>query len=148
MRLTREKRIALELLGPPVLGGGMAAAWAVVDLARNANVPVTNALIAAPALVLLYLVFVIPMIGIQAGAYALVMEWRFARGLDPRSWGTVGLSTALGFVSGIVVALVYGMDRKDTWYLFNSVGLTVGFVLGMLIKRWSPAGKTALQGAR
>jgi hypothetical protein len=145
MTLTREKRIALELLGPPVLGGSMAAAWAVVDLARNANVAVTNALVAGPALLLLYLAFAIPMIGIQAGGYALVMEWRFARGLDPRGWRMVGLSTALGFASGAVVALAYGMDRKDTWYLFNSIGPTVGFVLGLLIKHWSPEEKTAAE---
>lgn len=86
---------------------------------------------------LIYSLFAFPMIGVQAACYAAVMEWRFSCGLTPYSWWSVTLSTFLGYLSGLPLALGYGYERKDTWYLFNILGPTVGLVLGLLIKRWS-----------
>jgi hypothetical protein len=68
------------------------------------------------------------------------MEWRFARGLDPRSWRSVGLSTVLGFFSGAAIVAAYGFSGSDIfflWLLFGGTGLAVGFILGVLIKALS-----------
>ncbi len=144
MTFTRGKRIALEVLGPPLLGGAAATLWAWgMMVYRNPHNFETFGAMAAqlsalPWLWLLYGVMAFPMSGIQTILYAAIMEWRFSRGLDPHSWRSVALSTVLGYASGAVIAFGYGYERKETWYFFNSLGLAVGFVLGWLIRRLSP----------
>jgi hypothetical protein len=144
MNFTRGKRIALEVLGPPLLGGAAATLWAWgMMVYRNLYTIETFGAMAAqlsalPSLWLLYGVFAFPMMGVQAILYAAIMEWCFSRGLDPRSWRSVALSTGLGFASSAVIGFGYGYERKETWYFFNGFGLAVGFVLGWLIRRLSP----------
>jgi hypothetical protein len=143
MKLTRGKRIALELLGPPLVGGALATMWAWSRQASSSLYQyesiweATALLRAMPAMWLLYGMFAFPMVGLQAAVYTAIMEWRFSRSLDPRSWRSVVLSTMLGYLSGLPLAFGYGYERKDTWYFFNIVGLVVGFVLGLFIKIWS-----------
>jgi len=144
MKLARRQRIALELLGPPLLGGAMAALWTwstlVFRVVREESFwAVGRHLNTIPVLLLTYVVFAFPAIGIQAGCYAAIMEWRFSRGLAPGSWRSVALSTLLGFLSGLPLALGYGYENKDTWYLFNFLGPAVGLGLGLLIRRWNRA---------
>ncbi len=143
MTFTRRKRIALEALGPPVLGGAAATGWAwgatvyhsLYRLETGEDWAATLGLM--PTYWFLYGMMAIPMSGIQAILYAAIMEWCFARGLDPRSWRSVALSTLLGFAAGAIIAVGYGYERKETWYFFNSLGVVVGFVLGWLIRRLS-----------
>lgn len=143
MTFTRGKRIALELLGPPILGGAAATLWAWSSLVHQSLhryvslVEAADLLVALPGLWLLYGTFAFPMIGLQAMGYTAIMEWRFSRGLDPCGWRSVALSTVLGYASGAVLAVGYGYERKETWYFFNGLGLAVGFVLGRLIRRLS-----------
>lgn len=143
MKITRGKRIALEVLGPPLLGGAGATLWAWGTIVyHNLHQIETFGAAAAqlrilPCLWLLYGTFAFPMIGLQAAGYAAILEWRFSRGLDPRSWRSVVLSSVLGYLSCLPLALGYGYERKETWWLFNLLGPAVGLVLGLLIKRWT-----------
>lgn len=149
MKLTRGRRIAVGLLGPPLLGGALATLWAwgtlmYLSLYRYESIWETvSQLRMIPAMWLLYGVFAFPMIGVQAACYTAIMEWRFSRGLSPRSWRAVALSAILGYLSGLPIALGYGYARKETWYFFNLLGPTVGLLLGLLIKRWSAGKETA-----
>jgi hypothetical protein len=88
------------------------------------------------------------MIAVQSGCYAAIMEWRFSRGLDPRSWRATALSTALGYLSGLPLALGYGYERRETWWLFNLLGPVVGLTLGLLIRRWSARPATPPSGEK
>ncbi|HVZ66488.1 MAG TPA: hypothetical protein VG936_18130 [Lacunisphaera sp.] len=144
MSLTRRDRIALELLGPPLLGGAAAGIWAWATLLQHA-VPrpgtfsaFAGHLAALPYSCLVYTLFAFPMIGIQAGCYSAILEWCFSMGLSPRSLRSVALSTALGYLSGLPLALGYGYDRNDTWYFFSVVGPVVGGVIGLIIRRGTP----------
>jgi hypothetical protein len=140
MKFTRGKRIALELLGPPLLGGALATLWAwgaLVYLSCYQYESLWDVARLIPVMWLFYGVFAFPMISIQAAGYAAVMEWRFSRGLSPRSWRAVALSTVLGYLSGLPLAIGYGYARKDTWYLFNILGPVIGLVLGLMIRRFS-----------
>lgn len=146
MPLTRRKRIALELLGPAFIG----AAPFIVALAGfslwetfTKNQPWKFPLEALQGIGMILLVAYV-CVGIQSILFTAILEWQFARGLDPRSWRAVGLSSLLGLASGAVVALAYGFKRDDQlglWLFWGGFGLAVGFTLGLLIKWRSP--KTA-----
>ncbi|HEY4245538.1 MAG TPA: DUF1731 domain-containing protein [Lacunisphaera sp.] len=134
--LTRGWRIAIEILGPAPIG---ALVWVVGTGVRNLwmtsenGMLVTNALMALPLAILFAYFFV----GIQSLFYTAILEWSFARGLDPGSWSTVGLSTVLGLVSGVVIVAASGFSRAGvTESLISSggVGVSVGLILGLLIK--------------
>src|SRR6187455_2945459 len=85
MKFSRRKRITLELLGPPILGGGLVTLWAWGSLVFNSlyryEFPgeAAGQLRLLPAMWLLYGLFAFPMIGVQSGCYAAIMEWRFSR---------------------------------------------------------------------
>lgn len=136
MNFTRRKRIALELLGPPLLG--------VIYFAANMVLVVTHPPPGTKASPLTEL-FIWTMVmvanayfwaGIPSLIYMLIMEWCFAHGLDPQSWLSVGLSSALGFLSGVCVNLL--LDAAHTFGSpFPAIGVAVGFALGWLIRRLS-----------
>ena len=143
MKFTRGKRIALEVLGPPALGAAIMtsviAVFAIAEAAeKGAALQRLKELAQAGTVAV---VFAYMLAGAQSIFYAFIMEWRFARGLDPRSWRSVGLSSALGFLSGAVIVLSLGW-RSDLlnawlWFAYGGLGLLVGFTLGLLIKRLS-----------
>jgi uncharacterized membrane protein len=66
----------------------------------------------------------------------LIMEWRFARELSPRSWRSVGLSSFLGALSGYVLITAAFGSRSDLDVVAAGagLGLAVGFLLGFFIK--------------
>jgi hypothetical protein len=142
MNLTRPKRIAIELLGPPFVGvlpfllvSLGSALWEAFGKKGNRETVLADLQLAATLMMFAY-VFV----GIQSILYTAIMEWRFLRGLDPCGWRSVRLSSLLGFSSGALVAFAYGFDRSNAfslWLFWGGLGLAVGFVMGLLIKVWS-----------
>ena len=146
MKFTRGKRIALELLGPPFVGTLIALALGSAKAIRESVLSGQWTgwdfrIIQGFVLGFIFsLPFAYIFAGVQSIVYTLIMEWRFALGLDPRNWRSVGLSTALGFASGAVICMGFGPAYSDTralWLYFGGIGLAVGFVLGLLIKSWS-----------
>ncbi len=143
MKFTRGKRIALEVLGPPFLGAILMttvfAAMAVAEALEKGEFRHRLEQVAQVTLMAVFVAYILA--GIQSVLYALVMEWRFARGLDPRSWKSVGLSCTLGFLSGAVIVLPMGWGRQLLnpwlWLIYGGLGLLVGFALGLLIRRLS-----------
>lgn len=140
MKFTRRKRIALELLGPPAIGAVLIitvfaglAAREVIEKGEALQRFKQVGQVALMAVMGAYL-----MAGVQSGLYALVMEWRFSRGLDPRSGKTVGLSSVLGFLAGAVIALAMGWRNEllnpALWLLHGGLGLVVGAAMGLLIR--------------
>lgn len=140
MNFTRGKRIALEVLGPPAMSAIIAttvfAAFAIVEAVEKEGTWHRLKQVAGVALAAVIGAYVLA--GVQSILYAFVMEWRFTRGLDPRSWRSVGWSTGLGFGAGGVIVLVVGWSNGFgevfAWLSFGGLGLLVGFALGLLIR--------------
>lgn len=133
--MTRGKRIALELLGPPFLGTVVLYAgsgvYAIVRWVQSGNPPGWNPAIFGA--ILGVLVFAYPIAGIPSIVYTLAMEWRFARGLKPDTWRTVRYSAVLGFLSGAAIGGVF-RGNLSVYLAMSGIGTVVGFVLGFLIK--------------
>ncbi|MCX6956157.1 MAG: hypothetical protein NTV51_28820 [Verrucomicrobia bacterium] len=142
--LTRGKRIALEVLGPPALGVVVmlvpAMVWeAAQTMARGGSMHVDVARAAYGFAYWLFAAYV--MMGIPSILFAAVMECAFARGLNPQSWWAVGLATGLGGgagcgVTAIPSALSSGIMEWSAIAAFTATGIAVGFLLGALI-RWA-----------
>jgi hypothetical protein len=137
--MTRGKRIALELIGPPFLGAVLWNVMLTAELlakmrADGFSLETTVRALQAVGVIFLfaYLVAGLPSIG-----YMLVMERFFARGLNPTSWRMVWLSTLLGSFCGAVIALATNKDLPVAWLLFIGTGMSVGFGLGLVIKTLS-----------
>jgi len=136
--VTRKQRIALEIFAPTLLGVLLPFAfWQGLAALRGASGQflLFQAQDLARSLIWVYLFGGPPSVG-----YMAIMEWRFARGLDPRSWRAVGLSTLLGLAAGLGIALflVFSWWPHATVPLnLGGIGLTVGFVLGLVIRRFS-----------
>ena len=150
MKLTRGKRIALELLGPPMIGatGLILISFAMALPGAITKHDLMHELKQLGAGILMIYVFAFIFSGLQSIFYAMIMEWHFAHGVNPHSWSSVGWSTGLGFAAGAAICLVYGFDRSDTlalWLYFGGIGTAVGFVLGVVIKTLSP--KSATEGS-
>lgn len=138
MTLTRKQRIAVEVLGPPLLGfilfygvlllpslgaainGGHVSFWDSRTLV-NFGFGLLAAYVFA---------------GVPSILYMIVMEWRFGRGLNPRSWRSVFLSSLLGAISGCMISVVSPGSRGEIEPIasFTGWGLAVGFLLGIFIK--------------
>lgn len=137
--MTRRLRIAFELLGPGFIGTVLllsATMGRMMPGNPDARSWTSGLLLAGYVLLVAYMCT-----GIQSIAYALSMEWRFRRGLDPTSWRSVRLSTALGFASGVGAARLLG-DRLSQQLqgsiFWGGLGLVVGFLMGLLIRWWTP----------
>ena len=94
MKLSRPRRIALELLGPAFLG---ALLQFTIGLVKTVAGSVVSGRWSDWSFRVLqgfavFLFFAYVFAGIQSVVYALVMEWRFARGLDPCSWRSASCS--------------------------------------------------------
>jgi hypothetical protein len=142
MKLTRGKRIALELIGPPILGVivslVMTEGHALWAFAQGDRRWLHEGGLFKDIWLILLIAYVFA--GLQSIVYTLVMEWLFSTGLDPRSWRSVVWSTALGFLSGAAIVAAYGWGRTDlfeSWLSFGGIGTAVGCGMGLLIKRLS-----------
>jgi hypothetical protein len=139
MTFTRGKRIALEVLGPPFLGGLGLTIFSVVVQLWNGISPMYILQETRDYLVVTfifsYVLGIVPSL-----AYMGVMETAFARGLDPACVRTVVFSSLLGVAAGlgIVVVLAWGRSTPVEYpVILAADGLLVGWSLGMLIKRLS-----------
>ena len=138
MKLTRPWRIVLEIFAPPPFG---VLAFLIYGTAANVLENGVQRILWKPSVDDLrslagMLVFSYVFAGFQSLVFAAIMEWRFSRGLSPRSWRTVMLSSALGFVSGVLAGLVAQRpaDLAGTIAFFGGVGLFAGFTIGCMIK--------------
>lgn len=141
MITTRKQRIAVEVLGPPLLGWVLiygffftSALWNAIEQGHVFAWQSPTLSEIGVGLAVAYWVA-----GIPSVFYTLVMEWRFARGLNPRSWNSVCLSSLLGLLSGC--ALLFVASGRE-WKLEATVacgiaGSAVGFMLGVVIKKTS-----------
>ena len=143
MKLTCGKRIALELLGPAALGAGIISLFYIGAAACDIVVKgkaLLKTLGEVGSVMLFCLMMAYLFVGIQSILYTIIMEWRFKRGLDPRSWRMIGLSSSLGFSSDVGMIIVLEGDRsweKQGWIGWGGLGLVVGFLMGLLIRCWS-----------
>ena len=147
MHLTRRKRIAFELLGPPFIGASPfivaiagSSLWDTITKSRPWKFPLETL-----QMIGTFLLFAYAIVGLQSILFTAIMEWRFTCSLDPRSWRAVWLSSSLGLASGAVVALAYGFRRGDQiglWLFWGGFGLAVGFTMGLLIKALSTEKKS------
>lgn len=138
--MNRIKRIALEVLAPPALGAALMSAWAIPAMltesaARQSWGEMLSQGAAAFVMVLLY---AYAFAGVPSVVYAILMEWYFSRGLDPRGWPAVGFSTLLGCLSGAAILLVMTQGNFERWFwsswFWCGLGAVVGFFNGALIR--------------
>ena len=145
MKLTRQKRIALELLGPPLVAttlifssAAFLFAWTAVSTWEMPTLGNENAFsILGYILATSYIFGCIPSL-----AYTAVMEWKFEGGLNPQSWRAVWLATCLlGSFAGIPIMVVLNAFKFHpgigAFSFFAVLGLVVGLIIGLLIKHWS-----------
>jgi uncharacterized protein (TIGR01777 family) len=140
-KFTRGKRIAVEVLAPPLLGGlgsivlstGISlwegAAWGY--LLRDAR----NYLLIT--LTVAYVVGLLPSL-----AYMAAMEAVFTRGLDPRGWRATAFSGFLGLAAGVGIMLFFGRGQTipaDLLVFITADGLAVGLLVGLYV-RWRSRG--------
>lgn len=143
--MKKTPRIAIEALGPPLLGGlmlgGVVAGGKLFSGGHGSKNPVAN--IADAAIMIGYVVVVAYLIaGIPSQIYMAIMETCFARGLSPASWRTVWLSAALGAIAGVSMITVVNREGYEPamFVLWAVPGLLVGGSLGLIIRHLSKSG--------
>jgi len=128
--MRRPLRIALELLGP---------AFVAAVLYSSVSLAISRDLIFAKGF-LMFLAFAYLFSAIPSVVFTVIMEFAFARGLEERSWRTVALTSGLGAVAGVVIALTFakGFDnQRGAFSVFPLLGFTTGAVIGLAIYRFS-----------
>lgn len=137
------QRVLWEILGPAAIAATLLIAVVVVSDFRS---PISENWVGWVRSVfsywLLYLMVGYVFAGIPSILYALVMEWRFARGLDPASGKSIILSASLGALSGAVIVIVmflssgqknHGAEQGIMFAILTALGLAVGAILGGFI---------------
>lgn len=127
--MTRRRRIAIELLGPPLVATVLSALVALLrEPGAIPTIPAWEFLGGVLALLAVAYLFA----GIPSVLFTVVMEVAFAKGLDPASWRTVPLAAGLGLLSGM------GMVGFDPSYgAFDGLailGLATGAILGWVVR--------------
>jgi len=136
--LRRWKRICLNLLLPSVVAAGILISVGAfseildkkghMDLAQDAGVA------------LLVLIFSFVYAIIPSAIFMGVMEWLYqTRGLKSSSMKAVGVSTACGALSGLLIATVLagaarGSDGGLLGLVLVALGAVVGLTVGVLVK--------------
>lgn len=127
--MRRGHRIAVEVLGPPLLAATFLEVVVVLGLRELGML----------GLFPFFLVFGYLFAGLPSLAFAAIMELAFAKGLDPCSGRSVLLSTVLGAASGVPIDMLMAgkPSARPNALFFVMLGLVTGFVMGVLIRRWS-----------
>jgi uncharacterized protein (TIGR01777 family) len=138
------KRVMWEFFGTPAIGACLMTLWAGWEMASHAPSfsARLSAFFAAMLYLPIYLAFGYLFAGLPALIYTLVMEFLFARGLNPRSGVVVVASTLLGLLSGFAICgTLTGFSEPkpndNEWWrvmkYFCSVGSLVGLISGAII---------------
>lgn len=148
--MKRWQRIALQILAPPALGGAIAliaigciAVWEHWQKTGTWRVPIQDAGVwFLFAMIWAYVLAIIP-----SAIYAALMEWRFARGLRPGSLAAIIWSSGLGGISGFAIIAVIFRGPGDGWIFaaFTLLGLVVGVIVGVLVRRGTNDPSNALR---
>ena len=111
--MNRTKRIAVEVLTPPIV--------AVVVLLVFESVMSRDAVFLTPKSVLFGLVFSFVLAGIPSAVFAVVMELAFAKGVEVRSRRALFLAVSVGLLAGVVIARVIagGFDNQRGVFSFS-----------------------------
>lgn len=129
--MKRRFRIPLELLSPPLL------VVLLVELASLFTRSTGEHFQASEQAGSGFLrgVFYCYVVGVVPSAlYTAFMEWRFARGLAPRSGRSILLSSSLGLVAGALPGMAIGLsDGADWMMLFMMFGAPTGLVVGLIV---------------
>lgn len=124
--MTRRRRIAIELLGPPLVATVLAALFAVAR--EPGTIPGWQFL--GGMLVVLAGAYVVA--GIPSVLFTSAMEVAFAKRLDPASWRTVPLAAGLGLLSGMGIL---GFNPSYGAFVGMAIlGLASGAILGLLVR--------------
>ncbi len=132
--MNRPLRILLEVLGPPFLGGVIIMGVLLGIEGEGLDVGTLGCVFLA------FMCGSYFIAGIPSILYTVVMESRFARGLDPGTWRSVGWSSLLGLASGALMAGWFATSaaglKVAIWAMtsLGALGLVVGFLMGMAIK--------------
>jgi len=124
--MKRMRRILVEVLLPPLLGGAIFSVHMVTsrrDLQSVSEIPLLIGFA--------YLYAFIPSV-----VYSVLMEVGFSAGLSARSWKAVLLSLVLGGFAGLSIILV---TNRVAFRFIDSlplvaIGVAVGFVVGVIIR--------------
>lgn len=139
--MRRPARIALELLGPPLLAATLLEVVALAALRE----------VAALKLFPLFLGAGCYAAGLPSLLFAGIMELAFARGLRPDGPGTVALAAALGAASGLPIdmAMAGAVTVRLHALFFVILGVLVGGTVGVVIRARSRSRpRTAAPGPR
>lgn len=130
--MKRAQRIILEVFGPPLLAATIFEVVALVGT-REAE---------ALKLFPLFLFFGYLVAGLPSLAFAGIMEFAFARGLEPTSKSAVLLAATLGMASGLLIdmAMAGATTVRLSAAFFMILGLLVGGAIGLAIQAWPPPG--------
>lgn len=127
--MKRRHRIAVEVLGPPLVAATILEIIAVVGLRE----------VGALKLIPLFLIFGYLLAGLPSLAFTLILEIAFAKGLDPRSGRAVLLSSVLGAASGVPIDMLMAgkLTVRPNASCFVALGIVTGCATGLFIRRWS-----------
>jgi hypothetical protein len=123
-------RIALELIGPPLIGSFCVFLYQVI----------AQGLLPSGADVRFLVLVAFLYAGFPAILYTLAMETAIECGLGPRKVGLIFLSSGLGaFFGGGLIAIVGrgGAHLGDITY-WSTIGFIVGFLIALILKYSEP----------
>ena len=140
--MKRRYRVALEVLGPVPLATLLLLIVFVISEISKGRFPLVSRKDFTG--IFFYLFYGYIFAGLPSLISAGLIEWRFAHGLHPHSWRAVSLMSLLGLASGLLVATSFtvltasggsrGAEKLIPFCYVGTWGLTVGFLLGLLIK--------------
>lgn len=124
--MKRPARIALEVLGPPLLTGTILEIVALVSLRE----------VGALKLFVLFVAFAYFVAGIPSLLFAVLMELAFSRGLRPDGLRAVALAAVLGGASGLPIdmTLAGAVKVRPNALFFMALGFVVGGLIGVLVR--------------
>ena len=136
-----ENRLLLMTIAPPILGalGNFCFLGALV-YNRTSSISLVLDLL------LLCLVFGFIAAVVPSFICALIMEWSFKRGLDPRSWKAAVLAGFVGAIAGMAMfyrgnsSLFRGQITPGCGFMLanGAIGLAVGLIVLLLARCSTP----------
>jgi len=133
--MRKSVRVAIEILVPPAI----AAAIFILLFAFSTGSIRLKGLLFVVGVAYVYAV-------LPSAAYAAAMEIAFSRGLSPRSWKSVSLSTVCGGGAGILIGAVFpqpsAADMKSALSM-SLLGAGVGALTGISVMICSRKAKNA-----